>query len=200
MIMSAVFLLVVYVCVSWLCGYLGLYGVSTAFFVAMPLLVVWYSIGVSPRCFPMVPTCLLDDLIAALKSLFPKRVSLPALLVTGKDSLRTCAELNFTSWEDPLAFAACDLGFCGGMGDVKFLGVTNWRFGMMQEMAYGKDADAYRVCASVTATYSIPIVMALTFVVAVAAALVLSLVSLISPCVGIFWQVVMFNHAEKDNV
>ena len=198
LVMSTVFMVLVYVAVSLLCGYLGLYGVSTAFFLAIPVLAVWYSLGVSPRCFPMVPTCLLDDVIAALKGLFPVRAVLPPLLVVGPRELRSCSELNFTSWEDPLAFAACDLGFCDGLDDTKFLGVSRWDFRQMRERAYSPDADAYRVCASVTSTYTIPVVLAAGFVVAVAAALALSAIALAGPCVNILWQVVLYNHAGKN--
>jgi len=146
----------------------------------------------------MVPTCLLDDVIAALKGLFPVRAVLPPLLVVGPRELRSCSELNFTSWEDPLAFAACDLGFCDGLDDTKFLGVSRWDFRQMRERAYSPDADAYRVCASVTSTYTIPVVLAAGFVVAVAAALALSAIALAGPCVNILWQVVLYNHSGKN--
>jgi hypothetical protein len=194
MVLSFVFMLLVYIVVSLLCGYFGLYGVSTAFFLAIPLLVVWYSLGISPRCFPMIPTCLLDDALAALKSLFPVKAFLPKLLVGQGKTLKSCSALNFTTWEDPLAFAVCDLGFCDSLSNVNVLGVSKWRFDDMRGHAASADADAYRVCASVTATYSVVPAFIINFFLAAAVALSLSALALVGPCLTVLWQIVMYNH------
>jgi hypothetical protein len=143
----------------------------------------------------MIPTCLLDDAIAALKSLFPTKAVLPSLLVRNSTTLRPCSELGFDSWEDPLAFAWCDLGFCEGQNDTMFFWeLSRWNFGQMHARATGKDADAYRVCASVTANYAVPVLLVATAALTVATAVVISLIGMLGPGINLLWQIVLFDH------
>jgi len=196
MIMSAIFIFFIYIIISMLCGYFGLYGVSTIFFLSIPALVVWYSSGVSPRCFPMIPTCLLDELVVSLKSLFPAKAVLPRLLTASNKTLKSCSQLGFNSWEDPLTFALCDLGFCSNWSNTKLLGVSSWNFETMQIHSTGPDAHAYRICASVTSTYSLPAIFVFNFFLATFTAFALGLTSLCGPFVNLLWQSIMLNHGH----
>jgi hypothetical protein len=59
---------------------------------------------VAITCTPLLPTCLLADVIAALEYVAPARMSLPPeLVLPGGAGLASCARLNFTDWYDPLA-------------------------------------------------------------------------------------------------
>jgi hypothetical protein len=197
LIMSAIFLVILYIFLALMCGYFGLSAISTIMFFAIPTLTIWYSLGVSPQCFPMIPTCLLDDALSAFKSLFPVKTSLPSLLVTNSSKLLSCSHLGFNSWEDPLTFAWCDLGFCNELDDTSFFwDLSHWKFKQMHLHVNGKNVDAYRVCASVTATYAVPVLLIVTTVLTVGAAAVLSLLSVISPITTLIWQVILFNHSE----
>lgn len=196
MIMSALFVFLIYIAVSMVCGYFGLYGVSTLFFISIPVLVVWYSSGVSPRCFPMIPTCLLDELLVSIKSLFPAKAVLPPLLTLPNKTLKSCSQLGFLTWEDPLAFAACDLGFCGNLSNTKLLGVSSWNFETMLQRASSPDANAYRICASVTSTYALPVIFIFNFFLATFIAFALGMTSLSGPFVNLLWQSVMLNHGN----
>lgn len=196
MVTSAIVMLLCYVVLSYILSYMGLPGVSTIIFLALPVIILWYSIGVSPRCFPMIPTCLLDDLLASLKSVFPSRVSLPSFLVANETKLRSCSELDFASWEDPLAFAWCDMGFCDNATDFSVWDVSHWRFSEMSRRASGKNVEAYRVCATVMATNSVPALIAASVGIGLGAALVISLVSLLGPVVSLLWQIIVFDHSS----
>lgn len=198
LVTSTLLMVLVYVALSLLCSYLGVSALSTLFFLAIPVLAVWYSLGVSVRCFPMIPTCLLDDTIASLKSLLPVKASLPRLLVMDGQDLRSCSELNFTTWEDPLAFVWCDLGFCESLADTTvFWELSRWNFAQMHAAATGVDADAHRVCASVTAAYAVPVLLVATAALTVCAAAALSLLSMLGPVLGLLWQVVLFDHYDN---
>lgn len=197
-IMSAVCFMALYIFLALICNYLGLSALSTLFFLSIPILVVWYSMGVSPRCFPLIPTCLFDDTIAAFKSLFPAKATLPSLLRSDTKTLKSCSELGFTSWEDPLAFAWCDLGFCVNLTDTSiFWEISHWRFQTMHVRATGPDADAYRVCASVTSTYTVPVLLALTSVFTVGAAVVISSLGVLGPTISLIWQIVLLDHSNE---
>ena len=165
----------------------------------MPFFIVWLSIGVPPSCFPMIPTCLFDDVLGAIKSWLPSETRIPAMLTVGNSTnLRSCADLKFTSWEDPIAFMVCDMGFCDNLKDTSFIGGTQWKFGEKKLMAESTDADAYRLCTTVSAVYVVPAVLAMSIGVALASSITLAALNLLAPFVGLVWQVSVFNHGVGD--
>ena len=80
---------------------------------------------------PMLPTCLLQDVLVAVKSFFPPVILFPAMLLCdgissngtidpyNQTCLRSCKRLNFTGWADPLAFTLCDMNatWCLGLAN-----------------------------------------------------------------------------------
>jgi hypothetical protein len=116
----------------WLAGsLLPLPSGSFTFFmlVTLPWVVMWYSYGYSPACFPMVPTCFAGDLFALVNSTLPAKIVWPALLIqqdvcnleaepynkslTSKNynCFKSCAaeEFRFRGWQDALAWILCDI-------------------------------------------------------------------------------------------
>ena len=117
--MSVLVFLVFYLAVSTVGGWMGMPVLGTLFFASGPFFLLWYSYGVSPQCLPMLPPCLLDDVLVFATSVLPSTVALPASLLAcpvppnasvSPTCLRSCSALNFTTWADPLAFAMCDVG------------------------------------------------------------------------------------------
>ena len=197
---SAVLVFLFYVAVSWISSYLSLYGVSTALWLSLPLLIVWYSTGVSVRCFPMIPTCLLDDVIWTVKRVLPSSLFLPARLVKPSGAFESCASLNFTTWEDPLAFIICDLGFCANSQDISILGVSQWKFRQMHLASTGDHADAHRLCSTVTFTYAVPVIFAGFLALGLLTAAIISVLQLLPPSIDLVWKAIMVNRnvvAEK---
>lgn len=117
--MSVLVFLFFYLVVSTVGGWVGMPVLGTLFFASGPFFLLWYSYGVSPQCLPMLPPCLLDDVLVFATSVLPSTVALPATLLAcpvsenatvSPSCLRSCSALNFTTWADPLAFALCDVG------------------------------------------------------------------------------------------
>lgn len=115
LVMSCVILVLAYFAlVRPLSKGLGLGFLQVAYVLASPSLILWYVFGMGPSCFPMVPTCLLSDVIATMERLVPAAVMFPEDLrcdsstALNQTCLRGCEELGFRGWEDPLAFAVCD--------------------------------------------------------------------------------------------
>lgn len=198
MFVSFVYILFMCIVVSLLFNYLGVYGLSIIMFMSLPLLTIWYSFGVSPRCAPMLPTCLIDDLLQSLKTIFPESLQVPSLLINNGTStaLKKCANIGFASWEDPLTFIWCDMGFCEGLNNTDVLGISTWKFGDMQSAAKSVHADAYRICASVTISNTLPVIFVLTLSVTLGAALSISSLALLVPYVELIWRTVIFHHGK----
>ena len=127
---SIAVLFVAYLLVRAVASAIGVPVLSTIFFYGLPSLLLWYVYGVGPTCFPLMPTCLLSDVIAAAQYLTPEAIEIPPELLCGAPAgnasapagnascLRPCSDLNFTTWADTVAFAACDTdaGWCEALG------------------------------------------------------------------------------------
>jgi len=199
---SLVFSLILFAVAYSILSYMGLSLLGAALFAALPAFVLWFSIGVAPSCFPMLPTCLLDDLIDAIRGYIPVEAAVPRLLIPVNSSdipLRSCSELHFTGWEDPLVFALCDMGFCDGLDDANYLGIARLDFAQKREMCQSADADAYRLCSTVSAARAVPVIMALSVALALASSAILTLFTLVAPSLSLAWQVSVYNHAKGDD-
>jgi hypothetical protein len=120
LVMSMVLMFLLYIIVAFMARMIGLPIIATLLiFVSIPLL-LWYCYGMALTCGPMIPTCLLDDVISALNSFFPNQVTVPSELSVTDDCLnkpeyKTCfkscgdSPLLFNGWRDTLAFGLCYL-------------------------------------------------------------------------------------------
>ena len=123
MVMSVVVFGILFVIVSAMAGSLGITGATLAMLAGFPLFILWYSFGLAPTCIPIIPTCLMADIISAVEQFVPSAMQFPDQLlcqpgdlgyVANGTCLLPCSTLNFTGWHDPLAFALCDTdpGLC----------------------------------------------------------------------------------------
>jgi hypothetical protein len=118
LLMSTVVFAILYALISGVTGSLGVGFFSTLFLLSYPFFILWYAFGMAPSCFPMIPPCLMGDVIATAEMLVPASILFPPDLLCdpanqagrplNQTCLRPCSDLNFTTWADPLAFAICD--------------------------------------------------------------------------------------------
>ena len=110
LLMSTVVFALMFFAIHVLAGALGLGFVSVLFLLSYPWFILWYVFGMAPTCTPLLPTCLLSDIIATVETFLPRRILFPSNLVCDQNQtcLRSCTELDFEAWADPLAFAVCD--------------------------------------------------------------------------------------------
>ena len=118
LVMSMVLLGMLYMIVAFCARLVGLPILATLLIWGSVPLLLWYCYGMALSCGPMLPTCLLDDVIHAVDSLFPASIAIPAELSVAEDCLlkpeiascfRSCsaAPLGFDGWRDTLAFGVC---------------------------------------------------------------------------------------------
>ena len=197
LLQTAVFYGLMYLLVSTLCSLLGIPILSTLFFYAIPVIVVWHSFGISPACAPMVPTCLVDEFIASLNTMLPPRVELPSVLKCANNEpqcLRQCSDLGFSDWSDPLALLAADLGLAPLIQDISYL--SPWRDNLIRKrgMIASPDASGYRVCASVTAVLALPWVALAVGLIAGSMALLTYILSIGPALTVMAWHIIVFDH------
>ena len=166
-----------------------------------PWMVMWYAYGYSPTCFPMIPTCFIEDIVNTLKTTIPETVTWPALVIKQEHCnlqgaplnpnstvpggcFRSCSEpqFRFVSWQDPFAWWLCELnlGWCQTVADTaaRYTPLaddyrsTTYYF---MDVLNFNDLDltnAHRFCGVFTGFYIIPAMLAVLWGIIMAGAFV----------------------------
>jgi hypothetical protein len=193
LVMSIVLMVILYMIVAFLARMVGLPILATLMvFVSVPV-ILWYCYGMALTCGPMLPTCLMDDIIHAIDSFFPKEVTVPSELSVAEDCLRkpeiqkcfkSCGDypLLFGGWRDTLAFGVCylDVPTCRRLAELigSRDGLSTALLSRADAIAVASDSllGAMRFCFLVTFVNLIPVI------VLVALALTSSVYLLYLPC------------------
>jgi len=213
LVMSMILVFLLYIIVAFMARMIDLPIIATLFiFVSVPFL-LWYCYGMALTCGPMLPTCLLDDVIKALNSSFPSQMTVPSELSITEDCLnkleydscyKSCGEapLLFNGWRDTLAFGICylDVPSCRRLADTigtrDSLGATLYTRANALGVASDSLLSAMRFCFAVNFVNLIPVFV--LFVLAITC----SVYILYLPCVIIpkFFTLVLqslaFTHAR----
>jgi hypothetical protein len=214
--MSIFVFVLFYLAILLITSGLGIPGLSTYFLMSFPVFIIWYVYGVSFRCFPLLPPCLMDNIIHAVEAAFPTTIRYPPqLLCDARQSNETfidpdracftpCEALHFETWADPLAFALCDLdrGWCGGLSVLlrPYLPFMSDAFDAKKGLllnATGQDLAAYRTCTLITWITTIPFFVALFSVLLCAFSILAGFLQLGPAFVATVAQTVVF-HRTPD--
>jgi hypothetical protein len=210
MLMSTVVFVLMYLLISTVTRQLGVGFLGILFLLSYPLFILWYSFGMAPTCIPMVPTCLLGDIIATMQGLIPEKIVFPDNLLyhdpkTDKDCLKSCEELGFISWIDPLAFAVCDTDprtchYLNSLGDtgVDIIDSIAWTPARTAMQRFVKVVDSesglagYRLCTWVSFVTATPVLALLLLAVVLTNAVLASLLDLIPSIIAFYGQLYIF--------
>ena len=156
--------------------------------------VMFYSMGYSPFCFPLVPTCLGDEIISTFDTLLPVRVQWPHALqqsvncmdnpnITASQCVVSCSAhpFNFRGWSEPVAWAVCELSsqacdtiyqwlrtqsFASTQDSLLYESTTAlWRSHAIITQADNDTVTAYRMCAIFTSWRTIPVFVGVVSIV-----------------------------------
>ena len=175
--------------------FMGVAWVGAAAFYLIPLFVLWFSIGVSPRCLPMVPTCMLDAMVDAVKAAVPLSTAIPPFLLQREGTtVRSCTGIGLDAWHDPLVFVLCDAGMCDGWANTTSLGGLELDIGGKRTMQASPDVAAYRVCSAVMSINTVHALAAGLLGLAAASAAALALAAMAAPFASLLWQVAVYDH------
>ena len=123
MIIAAVYLSVF----AFVCTTLQVPLVAIFFLGSFPLIVMYMSYGYSPFCAPMIPVCIMDDIVWTIGAIIPKYIEFPRSMFVNSSCvpeqgsgasvppkcLLPCTDprFNYVHWYDVGAWWALELGF-----------------------------------------------------------------------------------------
>lgn len=185
--------------------------------VLVPYTTVQLAYGIAPTCFPMVPTCIVQDIIHVAKQTLPMRIEWPRALQRQPGCMQdaewyarlgpggcqiACDEepFGFAGWEESLAWIGClvDPQGCGGMA-LNFaprLGQASARF---QQVATGTDIDAWHAhqfCFIATLGNSMPWFVLAGMLVCIVGYLLTVPFAMLSGIVQVLVQLVSYTNVE----
>ena len=147
--------------------------------------VLFYSMGYSPMCVPLVPTCIGDEIISMFDTLIPTRINWPQSLqqspncidnsnMTTSECIVSCSAhpFNFRGWYEGAAWTLCELNkdvciaahnwlqtqsFAAPPDGLLYdLSSALWRSHMVISQGDADLVTAYRVCAIFTSWRLVP--------------------------------------------
>ena len=210
LVMSTVVFILMYLALNLVAGALGWGFLATLFLLSYPWFILWYVFGMAPSCTPLIPTCLLADVIAAVESVLPRQILFPPDLVcdANQTCLRSCTELDFVAWADPLAFAVCDtdLRVCRHLQTLPGTGIailddllwTPAREAMARFsniIQRGDDLAGHRLCTWVSFITSVPVIALIGSFALVSGALVAAVMDMLPPMISLVCQAAVFYEA-----
>lgn len=221
LVMSTVIFLLGYILiVRPVCNGLGMGFLPILYILSYPWFILWFAFGMAPSCFPMLPTCLLSDIITTMGMFVPPSIEFPENLrcddpkggAMNQTCLRECSELGFDGWEDPLVFSLCDtdprtcqylLSTMPAKSGVEWIDLLAWeplRDAMMRfhpivtrtdEVAV-RHLAGYRLCTWVTWVTATPILALAALALVLGGALCMAVLDLIPSIIGFWGQMYMF--------
>ena len=175
----------------------------------------WYVYGMALTCAPIIPTCLLDDILRALNYVLPKQMDIPTELQISPNCLsdpsatvcmKSCSSdpLGFLGWRDTLAWGLCDINvaMCLRVAD----SLQGWdslsdnirRHSLVASSGSESVVSASRFCFTITFVTIIPILILSVLVISSLPHLLYLPCMLIPKFVTIALQSLAFTHAGDD--
>lgn len=79
-VISIVITYIFYLFISTILSSVGIRGLNIVLWLMIPAIGMWLAYGMSPLCSPMLPTCLIQDVISSVQIILPSRIVWPSSL------------------------------------------------------------------------------------------------------------------------
>ena len=215
---SAVLLLLLYAVLYYVAGAMGVPYLVTILILSVgftPLL-LWYSYGMAFTCIPMIPTCLMDDVVYTLNTLFPLQVAFPEELQTSPDCLGDSSKdsclvrctdppVSFVEWRDTLAFGVCYVSpslclyLADGIGSSDSLSTKLRASAELLARATPSRVNANLFCFGVTFVNLIPVFLLLVVGATVSAYLLYLPCAFTPKLVALLGQYMVYLHTKSHD-
>ena len=214
---SIILILIFYVIIYYSATAIGVSFLAILAILAVgfvPLL-LWYSYGMAFTCSPMLPTCLFDDVVYTLNTLFPLQVTFPSELLTSPDCLGDASKdsclircsdppVSFVEWRDTLAYGLCYtskslcLSLAGVIGERDSLSSKLSASAELLMNAQPSRINASTFCFGVTFVNLIPVILLLVVGVTIAAYLLYLPCAFMPKVVALLGQYLVYLHTGSD--
>jgi len=219
--MSIIVFIMLYLILRFVCSALAMESLATLFLIGFIPFILWYTYGISIFCLPMLPTCLIDDMISLVYWFLPISVSIPqelycrslsndtitntTLVQLDASCIQSCTTIGFTEWWDPLVYSLCSFDSLMCYNMVK---VTNQTYGYLPGLHssttkwfslvtdVSRSQSGHRLCTLVTWIQVMPFLFFLFIFTALFSALVYALLALIPTGIRMLSEVMAFTHTK----
>ena len=215
---SVVLILLLYVIFYYFASAMGVSILGSVLIMGLAFtpLLLWYSYGMAFTCSPMIPTCLLDDVIYTMNALFPLQATFPAELQTGPDCLGDpsqdscllrCSDppVLFTEWRDTFAFGACYisqslcLSLAGVVGELDQLSSKLQASAELIATAQPSRINASLFCFGITFVTLIPVLLLLVVGVTISVYLLYLPCAFAPKLVALIGQYMVYLHTQSKD-
>ena len=188
LLLSIIFILFIFYVVDILMSQVGFMAFRLYLWLNFPFFVMWWAYGYSPACLPMIPTCLLEDILVYVFTLFPQSMHVPRGLqnspncwnntkIDPSQCFKSCIrspEFNYGSFSSTAAWLSCEMygpkcielslpvNIPYIIDSVQFKEALTYKALAMQRMemdGYFDDVTAQRMCLFVGGIVSLPYIL-----------------------------------------
>ena len=176
--------------------------------------VLYLAYGYAFTCTPLIPACLLDDVVAAIEYVIPSSIEWPPELVTqpgcaAKECMRSCRAdpvVGFNSPSDHLAWIICEVSPSAGTTLART--INDWTLlyplqaALVQKCTHWAESEsmrlAQRVCFAITLVNSAPIIIAIIVLMWLAPAVLGVAMGAVQFALNTLLALVLFVHSSRD--
>ena len=211
---ASVFLvLILYFIVSYFSRLLNIPMLTTGMYFAFIPLVLWYAYGSALTCVPMIPSCLMDDVVSMLDYVFPYQLSIPGELMVSPTCLqnksipsciKSCSAVSFFGWRDAFAYGLCSVNNNTCLSFADIIGDKDTLHGSLKTMAkvvsQGSESliEASNFCFTISFVSIIPVLLLLYVASSTAVTLLYIPCQFIPKFVSMLAQSIVFMHTEEE--
>jgi hypothetical protein len=189
--------------------------------------VLFYSLGYSPLCAPMIPTCIGDEIISMFDTMLPVRVQWPQALqqsancidninITTSECIVSCSAhpFNFRGVSQGTAWVVCELNIDACISAHNWLQTQSfaatpdailydlssalWRSHVVITQADADMVTAYRVCATFTSWRLVPLIILVVICIYTIPVVIMMPLQLMFSGIKMLFDVLSMSHTHLD--
>jgi len=168
---------------------------------------LYVAYGYSPSCSPLVPSCLMRDLVGIAEALLPPSIQWPDALTTmpgcaSVACMRSCTAdpvVGFADYSDHLAWALCELGTPRWAIDAALTSMaadSPVRMSILRKCVLPDLASAQRICFAVTVVNSLPLLILAALALSLIPSLAAMAVSAVQCAINTLFALVLYVHTR----
>ena len=178
-------------------------------FFSIPL-TLYLAYGFAPTCAPLVPVCMLPDLLDAAEWFFPANLTWPAPLVTvqgcqDKSCLKSCTDdftVGYASMYDHAAWIMCEVLGPGSAVNTVLSSMANGdpiRTAVLRKCVDASDPmrAAQRICFAMTVVNSLPIVLLALVALWVLPSVLGAVMAVLQAAINVSFLLILFIHSGE---